>query len=128
MCTRIHVYAYAHSGHTYACLLHEHTCTGMCTQLGFHKLCKESFFAIKLVWNKSHIVWEPPQAPFFLLYKAIKETFSKEEKKGGKNIEVSLENSESKGDFFTKHPQVKFCLIVTFSGLNFRVLSSLIHF
>ena len=54
-------------------------CTRMCTELGFHKLCKESFLHFILVWNESYIIWEPPQTPIFRLYKAIKGTFSKEE-------------------------------------------------
>ena len=39
-----------------------------------------------------------------------------------------LENSESKRKFFTKHPQVKFYLIGTYSGLNIWVLSLLTRF
>ena len=37
-------------------------------------------------------------------------------------------NNESKKVFFTKHPQVNFLLIVTFSGLNLSSLRLLITF
>ena len=37
-------------------------------------------------------------------------------------------NSESKREFFTKHPQVNFLLIKTFFGLDFRVLKFINQF
>ena len=43
-------------GHAYACLWHVHECMDIRTQLGFQKLCKESFLYLILVWNKSHII------------------------------------------------------------------------
>ena len=49
---------------------------------------KESFLHLILVWNESHIIWEPPQTPIFLLYKVIKDTFLKEEEYGGKTHKI----------------------------------------
>ena len=37
-------------------------------------------------------------------------------------MQDSLENSESKMEFFTKYPQVKFYLVGTYFGLGFWVL------
>ena len=52
--------------------------------------------------------------PILSLYKAIKGTFSR----GGEYTQDSLENSESKREFFMKHPQVKLYLVGTYSGLG----------
>ena len=77
VCGCIHAYAYTHSSHAYACLWHAHTCMGMRMQLGFQKLCKESFLHLILVWDESNIVWKLPQTLIFRQYKAIKSTFFK---------------------------------------------------
>ena len=47
---------------------HAYAGTLLCTQLGFqrHKKCKFSAIIVE-VWNKSHIIWEPFQTPFFAL-------------------------------------------------------------
>ena len=71
--------------HTYYMRMHTQACACM---LGFQKLCKESFLHLNLVWNESHIVWEPPQTPIFQLYKAIKGTFSKEDEIVGKTHKI----------------------------------------
>ena len=75
---------------------------------------KGNFFAFISVWNKSNILWEPSHTPILPLYKAIKGTFSK----GGEYTQNSLENNESKREFFTKHRQVKFYLVGTYFGLD----------
>ena len=81
--------------------------------LGFQKQWNASFLHLNLVWNEFHIVWELSLTPIFRLYKAIKGTFSSWTDFGGKHIS-SLENSESKREFFTKHTQVEFYSIETF--------------
>ena len=58
--------------------MHVYAGTFLHTQLGFQKYKKCKFSAIiAQVWNKSYIVWEPLQTPFFSLYKALHSTFSK---------------------------------------------------
>ena len=76
------------------------------------------FFSFKFVWNESHIIWELPHTPILPLYKAIKGTFSKR----GEYMQDLLEYSESKREFFTKHPQVMFCLLGSYFGLGLWVL------
>ena len=47
-------------------LKHAYTSTFLRTQLGFQKHKKDKFSTIMVVvWNDSHIVWEPFQTPFF---------------------------------------------------------------
>ena len=70
------------------------------------------------MWNESHIVWEPPNTPILPQYRGIKGTFQG----GGKYTRDSLENSESKSEFFIKYPQAKFYLIGTYSNLDLQVL------
>ena len=84
---------------------------------------KDRFFCNNVkVWNKSHIVWELFQTPIFSPYKAIRGTFPKEKLKILRENTIFIRNNESKREFFTKHPQVNFLLIRTFSGLDPRVL------
>ena len=84
---------------------------------------KDRFFCNNFeVWNKSHIVWELFQTPIFSPYKAIRGTFPKEKLKILRENTIFIRNNESKREFFTKHPQVNFLLIRTFSGLDPRVL------
>ena len=87
-CARMH-------GHAYA----TNECMDMRTQLGFQKLCKESFLYLILVWNKSHIIWKSPQTPIFQLYKAIKGTFLKEDENGGKTHKFHQKIMNQKGSF-----------------------------
>ena len=55
------------------------------------------------VWNKSHIIWEPFQTPIFSLYKAYMAPFQNTQKILKENLRFTR-NSESKREFFTKHP------------------------
>ena len=84
---------------------------------------KDRFFCNNFeVWNKSHIVWELFQTPIFSPYKAIRGTFPKEKLKILRENTIFIRNNESKREFFTKHPQVNFLLIRTFSGLDPQIL------
>ena len=65
---------------------------------------KRQVFCIKAeVWNESHIVWEPFQTPIFQLYKALHGIFQKHTKNSKGKPKITR-NSESKKEFFTKHP------------------------
>ena len=55
--------------------------------------------------------------PYFTTIKSHKRHFFKGQKRR-QNIQDSQKNSESKKEIFTKHPQVKFYLIGTFSDLD----------
>ena len=58
--------------------MHTYTSMDLRTQLGFQKIMKGKFFALKTeVWNESHIIWEPFQTPIFQLYKVLHGIFKK---------------------------------------------------
>ena len=58
--------------------MHTYTSMDLRTQLGFQKIMKGKFFALKTeVWNESHIIWEPFQTPIFQLYRALHGMFRK---------------------------------------------------
>ena len=83
---------------------------------------KDKFFYIKVkVWNESHIIWEPFQTQIFNYIKPYMVYFKNTQKILRENLRFP-KNNESKMEFFTKHFQVNFLLIETFSGLNLRVL------
>ena len=65
-------------GPAYTCLMHTYTSMDLRTQLGFQKIMKDKFFALKTeVWNESHIIWEPFQTLIFQLYRALHGIFRK---------------------------------------------------
>ena len=65
---------------------HAYAGTLLLMQLGFQKHEKDKFSTIMTeVWNEFHIVWEPIQTPFFLLYKTLHGT-ENTWKSQGKNL------------------------------------------
>ena len=64
---------------------------------------RQVFYINVEVWNEFHIIWEPFQTPIFSLYKAIMAPFQNTQKILRENLRFT-KNSESKREFFTKHP------------------------
>ena len=102
----------------YVGLMHAYTGTDLRMQQRFQKPMKGKFSTLMLRFGMnlkssrscskplfSHYI-KPYMAPFQNTQKILRE------------ILRFTRNSESKRDFFTKHPQVNFILIRTFSGLD----------
>ena len=77
----MYVYAYTNSSHASACML-EHAYAARVPET------KERFSTLNLVLEKIPYHLVPPQTPIFLLYKAIKNTFSKEDEMVGKTHKI----------------------------------------
>ena len=87
---------------------------------------KGKFFSIKCeVWNESHIIWKLFQTPFFQHINPYMVAFQNTTENPKESIRF-IGNSESKREFFTKHPQVNIFLIEAFSVLDLGVLRLLI--
>ena len=97
--------------HTWACVcMHE-----------FQKLWKASFSALKLGFGTNPTLSRSRfKASFSNYKKPYRVPFQDTQKILRKNIRFTR-NSESKREFFTKHPQVNICLIRTYSGLDLRI-------
>ena len=109
-------------GPTHAGPMHAYAGMDLCTQLGFQKPMKDKFSALKTeVWNESHIVWSRSKPSFFNYIKPCMVYFQNIQKILRENLRFTR-NSESKREFFTKHPQVNFLLIEAFSSFDLRVL------
>ena len=102
--------------HTHTQTMHMHT-WGMHMHLGFRRLWKESFLHINSCGTNPTLFGSRPTPLFYHYRKPLKHFFKRRQ-----NIEDSLENSESKREFFTKHPQVKFYLVETYFCLSLWLL------
>ena len=114
-CARKYAYVYTCSRPAYAY-------TGMHTHARVPKTMKDKFSAFEAgIWNESHIVWELFQTLIFFSIKSHTWYLQNIQKILRENLKFTR-NSESKREIFTKHPQVNFLLIETFSSLDLRVL------
>ena len=87
----------------------------------FQKLWKASFSALKLGFGTNPTLSRSRfKASFSNYKKPYMVPFQDTQKILRKNIRFTR-NSESKREFFTKHPQVNICLIRTYSGLDLRI-------
>ena len=121
-CVRIHAYAYVCSRPMYTCFMHVYTYTGMCMHAKVPKTMKGKFSALKLRFGTNPTSFGSRSKPLFSQYKKrYIVSFQNIQKILRENLRFTR-NSESKREFFTKHPQVNFLLIEAFSSLDLRVL------
>ena len=108
--------------------MHMYTSIDLCTQLGFQKLWKTSFSALMLRFGMNLTSSGSCSKPLFSQYiKPYLAHFQNTQKMLKENPRFTR-NSESKREFFTKHPQVNFILIGTFFDLDPRILKFTNHF
>ena len=119
-CILIHAYVHACPSSVYACIMH--TYTRECIQmLGFQKLWKTNFFALKFGFRINPTSFRSRSKPLFYNYKkSYMELFQNTQKILKDNTRFTR-NSELKREFFTKHHQVNIFLIWAFFGLDLRV-------
>ena len=86
--------------------MHAYAYTGKHTHARVLETMKDKLSTLKFgFWNESHIVWEPFQPPFSNYKKPYMVPFQNTQKILRENTRFTR-NSESKMEFFTKHPQV----------------------
>ena len=86
--------------------------------LGFWKPMKGKFFELMLRFGMNSTSSRSRSKPLFSHYiKPYMTPFQNTQKILRENLRFTR-NSESNGEFFTKHPQVKIILIGTFFGLD----------
>ena len=107
----LHAHVHIH-GHVYTCY-------------GSRNYERQVFYIKVWFWNESHIIWSCFKPPFSNYKMPYMVTFQKTQKILRKNTRFTR-NSESKREFFTKHPQVNIFLIKAFSSFDLRVSSLLI--
>ena len=108
--------------------MHAYIGIDLCTQLGFQKLWKTSFSALMLRFGMNPTSFGSYSKPLFSQYiKPYLAHFQNTQKMLRENPRFTR-NSESKREFFTKHPQVNFILIGTFFDLDPRILKFTNHF
>ena len=90
--------------------------------LGFQKLCKKMFSALKNGLERiPHCLGVVSNPHFFTIKSHTWYIFKTTQNSRGKHARFAR-NSESKREFFTKHFQVNIFLIGTFSSLDLIVL------
>ena len=120
-CILIHTYAHTCSSFAYACFMHAYTYMGMHMHVRVPETMKGKFYALKFgFWTNFTSSWSHSKPPFLNYKKPYIVAFQKTQKILRENIRFTR-NSESKMEFFTKHPQVNIFLIETFFGLNLQV-------
>ena len=128
VCIPVHAYAHTCSCSACACFMYGYTYTGMRTHVKVPETMKCKFLTFKTwFWNESHIVWELFQPLFSNYKKPYMVHFQNTHKILWENTRFTR-NSESKREFFTKHPQVNSFLIEAFLSLNLPVSRLLIIF
>ena len=116
-CVRKHAYAYS-------CFRLVYSCVCLCTHAKVPETMKDKFYALKLRFRMNLTSSRSRSKPlfFFFQYKKLYMVhFQNTQKILRENIKFTR-ISKSKREFFTKHPQVNFLLIETFSGLDLQVL------
>ena len=112
----------------YVGLIHVYGGTDLRTQLGFQKPMKDKFSTLMLRFGMNFTSSGSLSKPLFSHYiKPYMAPFQNTQKILRENLRFTR-NSESNREFFTKHPQVNFILIRTFSGLDPQVLKFTNHF
>ena len=123
--TGMHTHAQALCTYASCICTHTRACIHM---LGFQKLERQVFYALKLGFGTNLTSFRScSKPPFFNYIKSYMVPFQNTQKILRENTRFT-KNSESKREFFTKHPQVNIFLIKAFSSLDLRVSSLLITF
>ena len=108
--------------------MHAYASTNLRMQLGFLKPMKGKFSTLMLRFGMNPISSGSHSKPPFSQYKKpYMAHFQNIQKILRENLR-STRNSDSKNEFFTKHPQVNFISIETFSDLDPQVLKFTNHF
>ena len=128
VCVHRHMYAYTCSRSTYTSFIHVYLYMGMRTHARVPKTMKGKFSALKLRFGTNLTSSESYSKPSFSQYKKLYMVPSQNTQKILRENLSFTRNSESKREFFTKHPQVNFLLIVTLFGLDLQVLKFTNHF
>ena len=116
-CVRKHAYAYS-------CFRLVYSCVCLCTHAKVPETMKDKFYALKLRFRMNLTSSRSRSKPLFFFFQYKKPYtvhFQNTQKILRENIKFTR-ISKSKREFFTKHPQVNFLLIETFSGLDLQVL------
>ena len=115
-------------GPTYSGLMHMYAGMNLRTQLGFQKLWKTSFIALMLRFGMNLTSFRSCSKLLFSHYiKPYMAHFQNTQEILREKLRFTRK-SESKKEFFIKHPQVNFILSGTSSSLNPRVLKFTNHF
>ena len=124
---RMHTRVCARTFKLYECMFHAyvHIHRHAYTSYGFRNYKRQVFYIKVWFWNESHIVQSRFKSPFSNYKMPYMVPFQKTQKILRENTRFTR-NSESKKEFFTKHPQVNIFLIKAFSGFDLRVSSLLI--
>ena len=102
----------------WACFIHAYTYMGQCTHARVPKTMKDKFFSISVRFGMNPTSFGSCSIPPFLNYKkTYMIPFRKTQKILRENTRFTR-NSESKREFFTKHPQVNIFLIEAFFDLD----------
>lgn len=125
-CVCRHAHAYACSKTAYASFINAYTYTR--THARVPETMKDKFSALKLRFGINPTSFEShSKSPFSQYKKPYMVYFQKTQKILRENLKFTR-SSESKREFFTKHPQVNFLLIRTFFGLDLQVLKFINQF
>ena len=101
--------------------MHAYMYTGMCAHARVPATKRDRFTTLKLGLEQIPHHLRATSNPYFPLYKALNGRFSRGENFLEENTQDSLENGESKREFFNIYHKVNIFLIDTFYGFDLQV-------
>ena len=105
-----------------ACFMHAYEYMGMRSLAKVLETMEGKFSAFKTWFGVNSTSFESHSKPLFSYYKKSYMIPSQNTKNIPRENTRITKNTESNGEFFTKHPQVNIFLIETFYGLDLRAL------